>query len=204
MNTPDQPAGLAVPPETGPDGRAEEHDEQRTGPGRRRRRRWWPVALLALLLAAAIALTVYLWQVLEEWQDRSDELTTAAYDIGEELAVTRGELDGARSELEAVRSQLTAAQQRISELAEEKARIGDDVATQNQLLDYQARVSQAAGKVAEALDLCVRSQQQLIVYLEDDPEAYDAEELDRFGNEVETLCQSATDANIQLQRELAR
>ncbi len=119
------------------------------------------------------------------------------------LATTRGELEGVTGELEAVRTQLEAAQQRITELADEKARIGDDREAQAQLLDYQNRVSEAAGTVASALDRCVQGQNQLITYLQT-PERYDPSELRRFGQDVERLCQAASEANTALQAELAK
>jgi chromosome segregation ATPase len=154
-----------------------------------------------VLLVAALGAAGYLYATTRAYSDRLAWTEDQARAIGADLTLTRSELAGARAELDALQAQLTTAQERITALADEKAQIGDDREAQRQLLDYQARVSQAAGTVASALDRCVQGQDQLITYLED-AESYDPAELSRFGTEVETLCQSASDANEALQSEL--
>ncbi|MBO1753237.1 hypothetical protein J4G33_15625 [Actinotalea sp. BY-33] len=161
------------------------------------------LALLVLVTIALVALAVYLYRTSQAWEDRSAEYLGAAQVIGEDLAASRAELTGTRAELEAVRSQLGTAQERIVELADEKAQLGDDREAQRQLVDYQERVSEAAGQVALALDQCVQGQQELIGYLADADE-YDPDALAAFESDVEVLCQAATEANIALQRELGR
>lgn len=119
---------------------------------------------------------------------------------------------GSQAELEAVRAQLSTAHARIVELADEKNQALDDWEITQQLVDYQQRVSEAAGGVALALDRCVQGQQELIGYLQqqaeasDDPDKapYDPEQLAQFETDVELLCQEASEANISLQLELAR
>ena len=69
--------------------------------------------------------------------------------------------------------------------------------------DYQARVSQAAGRVATALANCIDGQKQLIGYLQN-AAAYDATQLAAFQAQVDDVCTEATDANTQLQLELDR
>ncbi|MCL3860095.1 hypothetical protein M1R94_03650 [Actinotalea sp. K2] len=170
---------------------------------RRRRRRRAGVALLVLLVLALGSLSTYLYLTTEAWQEHAERYLATAEELGEEVWATQASLDGARAELEAVREQLRTAQGRIITLADEKAQIGDDREIARQLSDYQARVTDAAGRVALALDECVQGQQMLIGYLEN-AEAYDQEALDQFAVEVDTLCQAATEANIALQRELAQ
>lgn len=153
-----------------------------------------------MLLATAAA--VYLYRTTTAWEDRAEEYRRAAEGLGGSLAATQAELEGARAELEGVRAQLATANERIVELADEKAQLGDDREVQRQLVDYQQRVSEAAGTVALALDQCVQGQDQLIGYLQNAAQ-YDPVELERFGQDVQTLCQQATDANAALQRELA-
>lgn len=173
---------------------------------RRHRRRPWrwivTVVLLVLLLGGAGYAGVYLYQTSQAWQERSEEYLRASQGLGEELATSETALAGARSELEAVRAQLATAQTRIVELADEKAQLGDDREVQRQLVDYQQRISEAAGQVALALDQCVQGQNQLIGYMENAAQ-YDPAELEQFGTDVQALCQAATDANAALQRELA-
>lgn len=161
------------------------------------------IVLLSLGLVAALALAGYLFSVATQWQERSEELTAISTELGTDLAATRARLEGTQAELDAVRSQLANAQERIIQLADEKAQLGDDREVQRQLADYQARVSAAAGTVASALDECIQGQQMLIGYLED-RERYDEEDLERFRSDVDRLCQSATDANLALQRELSQ
>jgi hypothetical protein len=171
-------------------------------PTPRPRARRWPVALLAVLLLAALGAAGYLYATTTAYADRVAWTEDQARRIGTELVTTRGELDGVRGELEGVRAQLATAQERITALADEKAQIGDDREAQAQLLDYQARVSEAAGTVASALDRCVQGQDQLIEYL-GDAGSYDPAQLAQFGQDVERLCQSASEANVALQAELA-
>ena len=167
---------------------------------RPRRRRAVPVLAGALVLATAAA--VYLFVVAKALEQRSADYLDSARDLGSQVATTEAELEGAQSELDAVRTQLATAQERIVELADEKAQLGDDREVQRQLADYQARVTDAAGDVALALDQCVQGQNQLIGYMENAAQ-YDPTELEQFGNDVQALCQAATEANTALQRELA-
>lgn len=153
------------------------------------------------------ALTVYLFSSARAWQDRADSYLETSLALGEDLAGTRSELAGATSELEAVREQLSTATQRITELANEKAQLRDESEIQQQLVSYQERVSDAAGQVALALDLCVQGQNNLIGYQKnmiDGTASYDPDELEAYRVEVQELCDKATEANIGLQHELSR
>ncbi|HMO11778.1 MAG TPA: hypothetical protein PKB06_09825 [Actinotalea sp.] len=152
---------------------------------------------------ALLGSTIYLWRTSDAWEQRADLYGEASADLGAELADTRAQLESTSAELAQVRDQLATAQTRIIELANEKAQVGDDREAQRMLVDYQERVSEAAGRVALALDQCVRGQNQLIGYLET-PELYDPVALDAFAADVQNLCQAATDANAQLQAELSR
>jgi chromosome segregation ATPase len=158
---------------------------------------------LALLLLASVGVGAYLWLTTARWQDDSAAWEVKARGYAEEVAELRAELDGVNAELVAAREQLSTATSRISDLANEKAQLGDENVASEQYLDYQTRVSEAAGVVATALGQCTQAQSQLIGYLEK-PEAYDRSDLDRFAGEVSELCRQANDANEQLQQELSR
>lgn len=216
---PDASSHDASPHDTPPRGAASDAaagDRTATGPvgedaargeRRRRLRRIATTAALVLLVLLLGASTVYLYRTSTAWEARAGDYLDAGRGLGEELAGTRAALAGTEAELEAVRAQLSTAQGRIVELADEKAQIGDDREVQRQLVDYQQRVSEAAGQVALALDQCVQGQQELIGYLQNTVTGaaqYDEEELERFRGDVEQLCQTATEANIALQRELSR
>ncbi|MEK8224894.1 hypothetical protein NKG05_00030 [Oerskovia sp. M15] len=105
------------------------------------------------------------------------------------------------AELESARSQLGTAQERITELANEKAQLGDENVASQQYLDYQNRISEAAGTVAAALGQCTSAQDELIGYL-NNRDAYDPADLEQFATQVDDLCKAATDANAELQKEL--
>lgn len=169
---------------------------------RRRRGLVAAVVVLSVLLAAALGVGAYLWVTTTRWQESSAEWETTSRGLGEDVARLQAELDGANAELESARGQLATAQQRITDLANEKAQLGDENEASQQYLDYQSRVSEAAGTVAAALGQCTTAQSQLIGYL-GDRDAYDPADLERFSGQVDELCQAATDANAQLQQELA-
>ncbi|QZN87545.1 hypothetical protein K5O09_11245 [Cellulomonas sp. C5510] len=157
---------------------------------------------LAVLLAAALALAAVLWLRVVSWQEYAAQVEDRGRDVGAELATLRAQHEGTLGELAAVADQLATAQERIVQLADEKAQVGDDREVQRQLVDYQARVSQAAANVASALSTCIDAQNQLITYLED-AESYDPADLERFQGDVQGVCAAATDANTELQRQLA-
>ena len=97
--------------------------------------------------------------------------------------------------------QLSTATARITDLANEKAQLGDENVASQQYLDYQTQVSAAAATVASALGQCVSGQEQLVGYLKD-AEQYEAADLSRYERQVNALCADADDANEALQREL--
>lgn len=162
--------------------------------------------VLTLLLLGVSALAVYLYLSAQAWRDRATDYLGASLELGEDLSTTRSELSWAQAELEAVQAQLDTAHERIIELANEKNQLGDEREITQQLVDYQKRVSDAAGEVADALDRCVQGQQQLIGYLQASAQpggpVYDPVELSDFETNVEALCQAASEANIALQDEL--
>jgi hypothetical protein len=135
------------------------------------------------------------------WQDDSALWEARARGYAEEVGTLRAELDGVNAELVSSREQLATATQRITDLANEKAQLGDENVASKQYLDYQMRVSEAASVVATALGQCTQAQSQLISYLED-ADAYDPADLERFAGDVEGLCDQANKANEQLQQEL--
>lgn len=174
-------------------------------PPRRAGRRAVTVLTLVLVgvLVAAGVLGARLWTTTRAWESAAAEWEQLARTHGDELAQARADVEATTGELEATRLQLATAQARITELADEKAQLGDTASVQQQLVDYQQRVSQAAGQVATALANCVDGQERLIGYLAD-ATRYDATDVARFQAEVERVCGAATDANARLQQELAR
>jgi chromosome segregation ATPase len=160
------------------------------------------VVVLSVLLVLVTALSAYLWVRTVRYEEYAQDIEDQARAIGTELATLRTEHEGTVGELAAVNDQLATAQTRITELADEKAQVGDDREVQRQLVDYQQRVSQAAANVASALSTCIDAQNQLITYLENSA-AYDPTDLARFKGDVQNVCAVATEANTELQRQLA-
>ncbi len=171
-------------------------------PSRGRTGHRWLTAALVTAFVVVLGLGGYLAVATRQWQDSSTAWEDRARSGADQLADVQTRLDQSRAALAEVSSQLSAAQERITQLADEKAQLGDDRELQRQLVDYQQRVTAAAGKVASALTACIGGQDQLIGYLQD-AAAYDPTDLARFSSQVQDLCRSATDANAQLQQELS-
>lgn len=157
--------------------------------------------MLAVLLVATIAVGAYLWVTTVRWQRSSAEWAELAHEHAAEVAALRMQLDGVSSELAAARDQLSTATARITDLANEKAQLGDENVASQQYLDYQTQVSGAAATVATALGQCVSGQEQLVGYLKD-ADQYEATDLRRYEQQVSELCADAEQANDVLQREL--
>ncbi|SKC79682.1 hypothetical protein SAMN04324258_3989 [Krasilnikoviella flava] len=159
------------------------------------------MVVLAVLLAGSLGVGTYLWLTTTRWQEHSAAWESEARGYADRVASLDAELDATDAELVAAREQLATATARISDLANEKAQLGDENVASQQYLDYQRRVSEAAGVVTTALGDCVDAQSQLITYL-GDRGSYDADDVERFASDVETLCRQASKANDQLQKEL--
>ncbi|GEK20590.1 hypothetical protein [Cellulomonas xylanilytica] len=190
--------GASVPPVSVP--------AEPPGVTRRRRPGAATVVLASLLVVTLVGAGLVLARMLttnEAWQDSAQQWESLARSTGDQLATAQADLAATQAELDATTTQLATAQERITQLADEKAQLGDTSASQQQLADYQSRVSQAAGQVATALASCVDGQQRLIGYLQNSDQ-YDAADLERFTTDVQTVCARATDANAALQSELER
>jgi signal transduction histidine kinase len=192
----------ATHPDDRPAVRHAEHSHLAPPPAPRHRRRPWAVVILSVLLALVTALASYLWVRTVRYEEYAAGIEAQGRAIGTELATLRTQHDGTLAELDAVNEQLSTAQSRITQLADEKAQVGDDREVQRQLVDYQERISQAAANVASALSTCIDAQNQLITYLEN-AQAYDPADLQRFKSDVQGVCNAATVANTELQRQLA-
>lgn len=158
---------------------------------------------LGLVLVGGGVLTGYLLRVNAAWQRHSQEWEALAVQHGTDLAQAQSDLEATRTELQGVQDQLATAQARITQLADEKAQLGDESAAQQQLADYQQRVSHAAGQVATALSSCIDGQQQLITLL-GNQSAWDPASLATYRQQVNDYCTSARAANASLQAELAK
>ena len=173
-----------------------------TGPREPRRARG-TVTVLTVLLVAALGLGGYFSYAADRWHADSDAWQSQARAQAQHVLTLKTQLEASTQELTAARDQLATATARITTLADEKAQLGDANAASQQYLDYQKRVSEAAGVVAQALGRCTAGQSQLITYLQH-PDQYNATDLQQYAKQVDTLCKQATDANTQLQQELQK
>ena len=124
----------------------------------------------------------------QAWQDSTQRVGDArALDAASELAIRRP--TSPRRRRSSTRRPRSSPPRRSGspQLADEKAQLGDTSASQQQLADYQSRVSQAAGQVATALASCVDGQQRLIGYLQESDQ-YDQADLAQFATDVQTVC----------------
>lgn len=171
---------------------------------RARRRRWVLTSVLVVLLLGSVGAGAYLWQVAEAWIERDQQWRAHSIALTTTIGETSSELEDTVAELAVVRGQLDQAQTRISELADEKARLGDEHAVVRQLAEYQERVSLAAAAVVTALDSCIATQQQLVRWYAEDVEREpeELEELESLGEAVDEVCTAAQEAKDALQEEL--
>jgi len=171
---------------------------------RERRRRWALLTVLVVLLLGASAGGVYLWRVAEAWIERDAQWQSHSTELTGTIGEVSQELEDTKAELEVVRGQLDQAQLRISELADEKARLGDEHAVVRQLAEYQERVTTAATAVVGALDSCIASQQRLIRWYAEtpEPEPEDLETFTELSGALDEVCSAAQEAKESLQEEL--
>ena len=168
------------------------------------RRRWQVLAAaLGVVLLVLGGLTVYLWNTSDKWAARSATLEGQAYDLGERLSTEREYVIQQTEQIDILTQQLSTAQQRITELADQSAQAGDDVAFAMQEITYLKELVSLGGSVSLALNRCANDQKTLIGYLQNSAN-YSAAEIAQFKSSVDALCAAAQSANSQFQSELAK
>jgi len=161
------------------------------------------VVILSLLTAAALGLGTYFWFAADRWQAAAAAWEDQARNHGASVAEVTAQLETARAEVVAIQDNLQSAQARITELANERAQLGDQQVVDQNRIDFQARLSAAAGQVASSLELCITRQDELIEALRN-PGRYTEESVARFGEQVVQFCNDARTANANLQAEINR
>ncbi len=89
---------------------------------------------------------------------------------------------------------MTTAQQKITDLADQTAKAGDDVAFAKQQIANLYELAALGGSVSVALNRCVNDQKTLIGYLQNSAK-YNASEVAQFKSSVDALCAAAQSAN---------
>lgn len=123
--------------------------------------------ILAALLALAVAAASYLGYLASKWSSFGEATHSANYELGETLLNTQVDLDSAKQSLENTRNQLTTAQQRISELAKEKALVGDDREQQRIIAQDTTAVATESLAISRDLARCLDLQIEYSEYLND-------------------------------------
>ena len=160
------------------------------------------IVVLSLLLVLALGGGAYLAVLANEWEQRSSEWEAQSRDLGSNVADLTGDIAGMTSELTIVRDQLATAQTRITELADEKAQVGDDRESQKILADDVLEVAETALDVSAALGDCITAQNTVIGYLAA-PETATPEVLQTALTQAETVCTAAVADYNSLQKDLA-
>ena len=167
------------------------------------RRRWQVVAAVLALVALVLGgFTIYLWVVSDRWAARADTLEDQSYDLGRRLATEQAYVVDQTEQIDILTQQLATAQQRITELADQSAQAGDDVAFAEQQIQYLGELVSLGGSVSLQLNRCVNEQKTLVGYLENSA-AYTAADIAEFKASVVALCAAAQSANAEFQKELA-
>jgi hypothetical protein len=160
------------------------------------------VVALSLLLVLALGAGAYLAVLSHRWEERSGEWEAQSRDLGSEVADLTGDVAGMTSELTIVRDQLATAQTRITELADEKAQVGDDRESQKILADDVQEVAETALDVSAALGDCVTAQSTVMGYLAA-PETTTPEVIATAATQADTVCAAAVEDYNSLQQDLA-
>lgn len=171
--------------------------------GMPRERVWWTIAVV-VLATATIVMAVLVNQMVgitEEWEQRSEEIDAANYELGQEIADANTTITQQTDRITLLTQQLDTAKTRISELADQTANFDDDRAYMAQQIELLSGYVGSASSVANALGRCVDGQSQLVEYVKN-ADDYEPQELLDYENSVNELCQAAQDSNAALQAQL--
>jgi len=174
-------------------------------PARRRNSRGAVAAIviLTLLTAAALGLGTYFWLAADRWEANAKAWEDQARSHGVSVADLTDQLTASQTEISTLQLHLESAQARITELANERAQLGDRQVVDQNRIDFQQRLSAAAAQVASSLELCITRQDELIEALRN-PGRYTEESVAQFGQQVVQFCADARTANANLQAEINR
>ena len=121
----------------------------------------WLTIVLVVLLVLTLAVTGYLIYLSRSWSAQSEKLDGISQDLGEQVAQLQTELKTTQDNLGISEEQLFKSQKRITELASEKALVGDDRENQRILAEDTAQVANEALTVSGQLGDCVSAQSAL-------------------------------------------
>ncbi len=85
------------------------------------------LVIVTVLFLAAAALAAYLWRTTDEWRAEADQRGELATKLAEQRDELAGELSQAERDLEATENQLLEVQARLLSLADARAQAGDEL-----------------------------------------------------------------------------
>lgn len=135
---------------------------QRSPSGGAQRRALPFLLTAAILIVALVIALIYVIRLAGQWSDYGREVNAHAHTMGVELAQLESELANVESQLSTTQEQLSTAQSRITELASEKALVGDDRETQRLLAEDTAQIATEALGVSSDLASCVTRQTRVL------------------------------------------
>ena len=171
-------------------------------PPARRRAAPAVAVVLAVLLVATLGAGAYLAVLSNQWHDRSGQWESESRMLGEKVANLTTDLSGMTAELTLTREQLATAQTRITELADEKAQVGDDRENQKLLASDIQAVAQEALDVSASLGDCISAQNTVLTYLTT-PDSATPEVMQAAVDQSNSVCTSAIADYKALQQDLA-
>ncbi|WP_062203184.1 hypothetical protein [Demequina salsinemoris] len=176
-----------------PQGRSRDDDSRGTTV------RWIMVTtLLAITVLSLTGVAIYLTDVVDQWEVRSDELTAANYDLGDKVASQKESIASLTEQIDILTNQLSTAQDSINELASQSANSDDDLAYAQQRIEILSGYASTGAAVANALSRCLDGEQQLVKYLQS-PDDYDEAEVAAYADSVDELCTAARKSNSDFQ-----
>lgn len=119
------------------------------------------IIALSIVLVLVLGAGGYLIYLTRAWSDHSAQLDAISQDLGQQVAELSTDLATTQGNLNVATEQLTKAQERITELASEKALVGDDRENQKIIAQDTAQVAREALAVSDQLGLCVTAQNSL-------------------------------------------
>ncbi|WP_084100527.1 hypothetical protein [Demequina sp. NBRC 110051] len=164
-------------------------------------RRPWIIAtcVLGVALIGAGYLGWRMWQINEEWQAYSDDVTTANYDLGEQIASVQQNLTEKQQEVDLLSQQLSTSNDRLTDVSAEKAAALDSQELTSQVITTLEETLSLGQAATATLNSCIDGLEQLTTYLEAPEDEYDPEQIAEYASNVSDLCDNADAATVRFQ-----
>lgn len=164
-------------------------------------RRPWIIAtcILAVALIGAGYLGWRMWQINEEWQAYADDVTTANYDLGEQIASVQQNLTEKQQEVDLLSQQLATSNDRLTDVSAEKAAALDSQELTSQVITTLEETLSLGQAATATLNSCIDGLEQLTTYLEAPEDEYDPEQIAEYASNVSDLCDNADAATVRFQ-----